>query len=186
MEERTIDPESHEGGCLCGAVRYRVLGDPMDVIYCHCRFCQRATGGAYLVETLFARNNLAVIGERPKVYDHISSGSGKLVHANFCEICGTKVFLAFERFPNKVGVFSGTFDDPGWFRRTSSNSLHFFLTEAQDGTVLPAGFDVYPRHYWYGDSVPSAPQVFEAHTVVTPEVRAASEAFAREHPTTVR
>lgn len=182
MEKETEALDSHEGGCLCGAVRYRVRGEPMDVILCHCRFCQRATGSAYLVETLFERERLEVIVGKPAVYDHVSAGSGKCVHVNFCRECGTKVFLAFERFPKTCGVFSGTFDDPGWFPRTPANSLHFFLTEAQDGTVLPAGTPVYPRHYWHAEGVPSVPQVFDAHTAVTPTVRAASETFASEHP----
>jgi len=38
--------EIHEGGCLCGTHRYRVKGDPMRVLVCHCRFCQRRTGAA--------------------------------------------------------------------------------------------------------------------------------------------
>ena len=44
------------GGCLCGAIRYATSADPVRVTYCHCKFCQRATGSAYMVEPIFARD----------------------------------------------------------------------------------------------------------------------------------
>ncbi|WP_343081319.1 GFA family protein [Ostreiculturibacter nitratireducens] len=169
----------HEGGCLCGRLRYGVRGQPKDVINCHCRFCQRATGGAYLVETLFDKPDLTVIAGSPKVYDHVSEGSGKVIHVHFCPDCGTKLFLTFERFPEIVGVFSGTFDDTNWFERTAETRLHFFLECAQDGTVLPAGEPVYPAHYWQGEGVPSTPQVFDAPVVVDEDVRRAAIAFGK-------
>jgi hypothetical protein len=45
----------HEGGCLCGKVRFAVSADPMRVTVCHCRFCQRNTGTAYLAEPAVAK-----------------------------------------------------------------------------------------------------------------------------------
>ena len=50
----------HEGGCICGAVRYETEGDPLRVTICHCRWCQRATGAAYMVEPIFRREDLRV------------------------------------------------------------------------------------------------------------------------------
>ena len=35
------------GGCLCGAVRYECSADPFFMGNCHCRDCQRSSGGAY-------------------------------------------------------------------------------------------------------------------------------------------
>ena len=89
----------NEGGCLCGKVRYHVTTEPSDVINCNCSFCQRCTGAAYMVETLFAKEALAVTHGATKVYEHISEGSGKTVYVNFCADCGTKLFLTFDRFP---------------------------------------------------------------------------------------
>ena len=50
-----------EGGCLCGAIRYTTNSDPMLVMHCHCKFCQRATGAAYSVEPIFDKKSFAVI-----------------------------------------------------------------------------------------------------------------------------
>lgn len=63
-----------EGGCLCGQIRYKVGKEPTDVINCHCKFCQRATGGAYLVESLFSKNDIEVVRGNTRVYEHISEG----------------------------------------------------------------------------------------------------------------
>ena len=171
----------HEGGCLCGNVRYRVTTAPSDVINCNCRFCQRSTGTAYMVETLFAKEDFAVTHGATKVYEHTSEGSGKTVYVNFCSNCGTKLFLAFDRFPTIVGIYSGTFDDPNWFPRTPENTQYFFLGKAQNGTVLPAGYEVFHEHYWQSEGVRSTPQIFEEHVVVSPIVKETSETFANEH-----
>jgi len=100
------------GGCLCGAIRYATSADPVRVTYCHCKFCQRATGSAYMVEPIFLKPSLEIISGKPATYTLASQGSGKRVTINFCSTCGTKLFLAFERFPAALGVYAGTFDNP--------------------------------------------------------------------------
>lgn len=79
--------------------------------------------------------------------------------------------MFFDRFPNSVGVFSGTFDVPDWFERNPDNALHFFLSTAPKGTVFPSGFGVYDAHYWQSDGVAATPRIFDVHTVVTEDVR---------------
>ena len=135
-----------EGGCLCGKIRYSVSSNPYNVSICHCKFCQRATGSAYLVEPSFDRADFAVIEGEVKVYEHRSDGSGKLVYIHFCDTCGTKLFLTFERWPDDVGIYGGTFDNPNWFERTPENSKHIFLGVAQRGTVIPPGVNTFEGH----------------------------------------
>ena len=166
----------HLGRCLCDDLEFAVQGAPRDVINCHCRFCQRATGSAYLVETTFARENFTLRRGDPSVYRHTSAGSGKLIHLHFCARCGTRTHMTFDRFPVIVGVFSGTFDETDWFGRSRDNALHFFLSTAPRGTVLPAGFEVYDAHFWQADGTPATPQVFAEHTLVTDAVKAQSAA----------
>lgn len=170
----------HAGRCLCGALIFEVAGQPRDVINCHCRFCQRATGSAYLVETLFEKPDFRQVAGSPRVYRHRSAGSGKLIDMQFCGTCGTRTHMTFERFPDIVGVFSGTFDEPDWFDRTRETTLHFFLSTAPKGTVLPAGFEVYDAHYWRSEGVADTPRVFEDHTLVTDDLRRESLARLRD------
>ena len=157
-----------EGGCLCGRVRYAVKSPPMRVTICHCRFCQRATGSAYLVEPIFAKSDMDVISGEPKIYAHRSEGSGKMVDVHFCDHCGTKLFLSFERFPDVVGVYGGTFDDPNWFERSPKNARHIFLSVAQLGTVIPAGIACFEEHATTNEGKPIEPRVYDEPHVIGP------------------
>ena len=170
----------HKGSCLCGEIEFAVEGPPNDVINCHCNFCQRATGSAYLVETMFDREKFKILRGSPCIYDHISEGSGKTIHVHFCGNCGTKTHMLFERFPKSVGVFSGTFDEKDWFERTTENALHFFLSTAPKGTVLPAGFEIYDAHYWHSEGVAAEPQIFGTNVEVTDDLKAQSQKRLRK------
>ena len=150
----------HEGGCLCGAVRYETSADPLRVTTCHCRFCQRATGSAYMVEPIFRLADLRVTRGVPSTYDHRSEGSGKLVHVHFCGACGTKLYMTFERFATSCGVYAGTFDDPNWFEISDATSKHIFIGVARHETILPPGIPAFHRHAMTNDGAPEEPVVF--------------------------
>lgn len=150
----------HEGGCLCGAVRYEVEGAPLRVTVCHCRFCQRATGSAYMVEPVFRQADLRITRGLPKVYDLRSQGSGKLVHVHFCAACGTKLYLAFERFAEAFGVYAGTFDDPDWFEIDPATAKHVFIDVARRDTILPPGIACFGEHAILNDGTPRQPVRF--------------------------
>jgi hypothetical protein len=138
--------QAEAGGCICGALRYEVTAPPARVTVCHCRWCQKATGSAYMVEPVFDRAALRVTRGTPAVYDHRSEGSGKLVHVHFCATCGTKLFLTFERFPDAAGIYAGTFDAPDWIAVRPEEVKHIFCEVARQETLLPAGVQAYPAH----------------------------------------
>jgi hypothetical protein len=158
----------HEGGCLCGDVRYKTLAQPARVTICHCRFCQRFTGSAYLVEPIFRKPDVIFHGTPAKAYEHRSDTSLKRVTLNFCGRCGTTVCLDLERFPEILGLCGGTFDDPDWFERTPGKCRHIFTRSTQKGVVLPAGVDLYEAHALGIDGTPNAPFVL-AHAMLVSE-----------------
>lgn len=158
--------QENEGGCLCGALRYKTIAAPARVTYCHCKFCQRATGGAYLVEPLFPHEHFEVIKGTPKTYDLISSGSKKGVRIHFCDNCGTKLYMTFERFEGITGIFGGTYDDPDWFDRSPENAKHIFLNYAQKGTVIPAGMPTFGEHASNSDGTMAEPEIFDLPKVL--------------------
>lgn len=157
---------NQQGGCLCGNVRYEVSAEPVRVTFCHCRYCQRATGGAYLVEPIFNKSDFRIIKGTTRAYAQQSEGSGKRVTINFCENCGTKLYLDIERFPQIFGVYGGTFDDPNWYARPPEKSRHIFLDFAQKGTLVPAGYETYRRHAVNNDGTPAEPTVFDQPHVI--------------------
>jgi hypothetical protein len=128
---------------------------------CHCRFCQRATGGAYMVEPIFAADDFVVETGKPKQYVHVSEGSGKRINVHFCDVCGTKIFMSFERFADVIGLYGGTFDDPNWFEVAAGNSKHIFLDMARNGTVIPPGIATFRAHATQNDGTPEPSQVFD-------------------------
>jgi hypothetical protein len=114
-----------------------------------------------MVEPIFEKTKLQITSGTPATYILASKGSGKRVTINFCATCGTKLFLAFERFPDIFGVYGGTFDNPNWFARTPLTSRHIFLDSAQQGTIIPAGVRAYREHTMLNDGTPVEPITFD-------------------------
>ena len=160
----------HEGGCLCRDIRYEARAEPIWTTVCHCTFCQRLTGSAFLVEPIFVREAVQFSGAAAKTYEHRSDGSGMRVGVNFCGRCGTTLFLEFERFPDVLGLCAGTFDDPDWFDRGPRKCRHIFTRSAQQGVVLPADVRTYTEHAFAIDGTPNEAIVFaQPHPVVSSE-----------------
>jgi len=132
----------HQGGCLCGSVRYRTIGAPERTTICHCTFCQRLTGSAFLIEPVFATTNVEVSRGAVRTYLHRSRAHGRTLTVNFCPECGTHLSLLFERFPGYQGICGGTFDDPQWFKP----DRHIFTETALPWMIFPAGVTCFERH----------------------------------------
>lgn len=130
----------HEGGCLCGAVRYRANGPALRTLVCHCHFCQKMTGSTSYAESMFPIDAVEIDGQL-SVYDHYSETSGKAIHLHFCPRCSTMVTLTFDRWPEFRAISRGTFDDPNWVDIGS----HIWTESAQSGVVLPANTDCFRR-----------------------------------------
>ncbi len=104
------DDSIHEGGCLCGAVRYRVTGEPRWVAHCHCRDCRRASGGAVVTWAGFSETAYETIAGEPAL--HASSPG---VSRGFCAACGSPMTFQSTRWPGETHVGVGTLDEPGDF-----------------------------------------------------------------------
>lgn len=156
----------NEGGCLCGSIRYQTLSAPIRVTICHCKFCQRTTGSAYLVEPIFQHDDFKIVEGNPAIFNHRSEGSGKRVSVNFCASCGSVLLLSFERFADVIGIFAGTFNTPNWFDRKPENTKYIFLKHAQKGSVIPPGFVTFQEHATLNDGTPVEPVIFDEPHII--------------------
>jgi hypothetical protein len=84
-----------------------------------------------------------------------------MVHVHFCPDCGTKLYLSFERFPDAVGVYGGTFDDPDWVEIRPDNAKHIFVGVGRHDTVIPAGMPAFEEHAMTKEGAPLEPHVLD-------------------------
>jgi hypothetical protein len=108
------------GGCQCGGVRYKaqVRGD--DAYLCHCRMCQRATGGVSIAFKNLAKADVTWTGE-PGWY-----ASSPIAKRPFCRECGTPLGFAFNG-SLRMDLTIGSFDDPAAFvptEHSGAESMH--------------------------------------------------------------
>jgi hypothetical protein len=132
--------ESHEGGCLCGAVRFRVTGRPVRTSACHCASCQRRTGSAFGLGAYFNKQDVELRGEL-KIYEFRSDETHRWLRLQFCPSCGTTVTWTLEAQPGMRAIGVGTFDDPKWLRVERFG----WMRSAHPWIAVPEGVEVFER-----------------------------------------
>lgn len=139
MSEQVI----FEGGCLCGAVRYRATAAPLRGMICHCRLCRRHSGAPALAFVHFPADVFEWLGSPPGWYR-----SSPHAERSFCHACGSTLGMREEVLADRVQVCVGSLDDPSgvhiddhvWTRSRLSwfdtaDSLPRF---AQSSTAVPS------------------------------------------------
>ncbi|MFQ5939578.1 MAG: GFA family protein [Alphaproteobacteria bacterium] len=103
MSEATV----HEGGCLCGAVRYRAEGSPLVVEYCHCGMCRKASGAPVVVWAYLPAAKVVFTRGEPTRYR-----SSKKAVRGFCDRCGTPLTSAYVSGSDILYLTVASFDRP--------------------------------------------------------------------------
>src|SRR5688572_5554144 len=102
------------GGCQCGRVRYEAGIADDEAYLCHCRMCQRATGGFAAAFKNVKRAGVRWLNGEPDWYR-----SSPIAQRPFCSKCGTPLGFAFVEGSENIDLTLGSFDDPGRFRPVS-------------------------------------------------------------------
>jgi len=129
-----------EGGCSCGAVRYRLTSDPLFTHCCHCLNCQRQTGSAFVINLLIEADRVEVLAGVPQPVD-VPRDDGSTQRIFRCPTCQVALFSLYTR-PDVRFVRAGTLDDPSGV----TPDVHIFTRSKLDWITLPESvpeFDVY-------------------------------------------
>jgi hypothetical protein len=100
-----------EGGCACGAVRYRLASAPMFVNCCHCTWCQRETGSAFVINAIIETSRVELVrGETMAVSTASESGTPQIIHR--CQACHVALWSHYGGRTKAAFVRAGTLDKP--------------------------------------------------------------------------
>ena len=114
-----------EGGCLCGAIRYKIDGKILGAAVCHCRDCQYVCGGAPSYVFLVTAQSLEITkGETASFRSTADSGAIRIRH--FCKACGTPLFAENSSYPDVLSIKAGSLDDPSIYKPAA----HFWTKSA--------------------------------------------------------
>ncbi len=125
-----------EGGCVCGAVGYRLLEDPLELHVCHCTSCQAVSGSAFVMCMPVHMRGLELLQGEPRLFSFESPGGGAKRDRR-CANCGSCVWG--EITPEIVALQAGTLDDKGWLKPIA----HIFVSRAQPWVEIPEDVLVY-------------------------------------------
>jgi hypothetical protein len=132
-----------EGGCTCGAVRYRMTSKPMFVHCCHCRWCQRETGAAFALNAMIEADRVIVLQGTPETVD-TPSNSGKGQKFVRCPSCRTALWSHYAGAGDAVSFIRvGTLDEPDRL----PPDIHIFISSKQPWVVLSPDIPAFEKFY---------------------------------------
>ncbi len=128
-----VTDDVHNGGCLCGAVRYKVLGPLADVTACHCGQCRRQSGH-YYATTGVSRQDLTLVEERGLKWYRASETARR----GFCGECGSTLFWESDA-GDATAILAGSLDAPTGLKL----ARHIFVADKGDYYEITDGL---PQH----------------------------------------
>jgi hypothetical protein len=110
------------GGCQCGAVRYALTSAPRSAAPCHCRMCQKAGGGPFMVFAGVPTKYFAFTRGEPTVFE-----SSEIAERGFCARCGTPLTYRLKS-SQRISVTVGSLDDPESVKPTEQHGVESMLS----------------------------------------------------------
>jgi hypothetical protein len=114
-------------------VRYRITVEPLLLVACHCKECQRQSGSAFGMSLVVPKPGFAVQGQL-KLFER-TSDKGRLLRCFFCPECGTRIHHEPSYGAPVCNVKAGTLDDTSWLEP----KLHTWVQSKQPWTLIPEG-----------------------------------------------
>ena len=152
--------DSLDGGCACGAVRYRLGSKPMFVHCCHCKDCQRQTGSAFVINALIEADRVEKLkGETEAVQVPTDSGRPHVIHR--CPTCKVAVFSHYGGVERVSFIRVGTLDEPS----ALPPDIHIYTRSKLPWVALPADVPAVEAYYnsktmWPAESLARRKAIF--------------------------
>lgn len=125
---------TREGGCQCGAVRYRLTEEPVMLAICHCKDCQRQSGSAFGMSLVVPKSGFSLLSGTLKTFERLAD-SGRKLSCSFCPECGTRIHHEPRYAEGILNIKAGTLDDTSWLEPRVS----VWMRSKQPWVVLPEG-----------------------------------------------
>jgi hypothetical protein len=122
----------HAGSCLCGAVRFKAEGTPINVRICHCRLCQKSMGSPFFARALFHQKMITLQGPTGRYPTSVR------LERVFCQKCGTRI-AAWRVDGTAAGLALALFDDRNAFAPTE----HIWTSEKIGWVTIADGLPQY-------------------------------------------
>jgi hypothetical protein len=132
---------TREGGCACGALRYRLDSEPLFVHCCHCLNCQRQTGSAFVINLLIEANRVERLAGAPEPVD-VPRDDGPAQRVFRCPTCQVAVFSEYGR-SDVWFVRGGTLDEPA----SVAPDVHIFTRSKLAWVALPESVPAFEAFY---------------------------------------
>ena len=136
-----MDGGAREGGCSCGAIRYRLSSEPMFVHCCHCLNCQRQTGSAFVVNLLIEGDRIELLAGEPQAVD-VPRDDGSTQRIYRCAECQVAVYSEYGG-PAVRFVRGGTLDDP----RGVTPDVHIYTRSKVGWVTIPDSAPAFDEYY---------------------------------------
>lgn len=135
--------QSFDGGCVCGAVRYRMTSKPLFVHCCHCTWCQRETGSAFVLNALIEAERVELLKGEVRVVD-TPSCSGKGQKISRCPSCHVAAWSCYSGLGDILRfVRVGTLDEPA----RVPPDIHIYTASKLPWLELPPGAPAASEYY---------------------------------------
>jgi hypothetical protein len=135
-------PFSAEGGCTCRQVRYHFSRAPLIVHCCHCRWCQRETGSAFVLNAVLETAHVAAQGNVELILTPSESGKGqRIARCPQCRIALWSHYAGLGELASFVRV--GTLDEPDRF----PPDVHIYTESKQPWVIIPEGSRSFAQFY---------------------------------------
>jgi hypothetical protein len=140
-DEEELMTVVREGGCSCGAVRYRLTSEPLFTHCCHCLNCQRQTGSAFVINLLIEADRVELLAGSPQAVE-VPRDDGSTQQIFRCPRCQVAVFSHYG-WPEVRFVRGGTLDEPSGI----APDVHIYTRSKLSWVTLPESVPAFEVYY---------------------------------------